>query len=160
MMGHKVGLHYRQGEEYYQDEIMRQAAFLSVALGVPVTSFSTHRPKAGSEYDKYNVLGLVNAYGKEFFTRTDNPEEAEVKYISDSKFRWNYGYPSEELLSKHDRVQVLVHPFQWSEAPSTMAECFDALYRQKVEDLIQTFRDEYERFSEVEHGRKDMDLQA
>jgi len=157
-LGHKIGLHYRQDDEYYQDEIMRQAEFLSVALGIPVTSFSTHRPKADSEYDKYNVLGLINAYGKEFFTRTDNPEEAEVKYITDSKFRWNYGYPSAEVLAKHDRVQVLVHPFQWSEELSTMAECFDALYEQKVEDLIQTFRDEYTRFSEVENGRKEMDL--
>lgn len=158
MLGHKIGLHYRQGDGDYHDEIYRQAEFLSAELGVPITSFSTHRPKAGSEYDKYNVLGLLNAYGKEFFTRTDNPEKAEIKYISDSKFRWNYGYPSEELLSKYDRVQVLVHPFQWSEEPSTMAECFDDLYKQKGEDLIQTFRDEFERFSEVENGRKEMDL--
>ena len=158
MNGHQIGLHYRQGKGNNPTEIKRQAKYLSEALGFPVLSFSTHRPKKDSEYDKYQVPGLINAYDKKFFTRTDNPEKAEVKYISDSKFRWNYGYPSEELLLKHDRVQVLVHPFQWSEEPSTMAECFDGIYREKMGDLIQTFRDEYERFKEVENGRKRMDL--
>ena len=158
ILGHQVGLHYRQGRENDADEISRQAKYLSETIGFPVTSFSVHRPKAGSEYEKIEVPGLINAYGREFFTRTDNPEKAEVKYISDSKFRWNYGYPSAELLAKHDRVQVLVHPFQWAEEPFTLAQCFYGLYAQKSKDLIQTFRDEYERFSEVEDGRKEVDL--
>ena len=160
MNGHQIGLHYRQEENDFPSEIKRQAEYLSDALGIAVTSFSTHRPKKDSEYEKYHVPGLINAYDKRFFTKTDNPEEAEVKYITDSKFRWNYGYPSEELLATHDRVQVLVHPFQWSEEPSTMAECFDSIYREKMGDLIQTFRNEYERFKEVEHGRKVLDLRS
>lgn len=146
-MGHDIGLHYRQagaGIVMEEEAIRAQAAALRLVLDIPVLSFSCHRPRG--DYNELEVRGMCNAYGPQFFEKTNHPEEAEVRYITDSKWRWN-GDP-EEIFSR-DKVQFLTHPFQWSEQGDGMAETFTRLLEHGDRLLVQTFINEYQRFSEI-----------
>lgn len=149
LLGHDIGLHYRQEEKENERKIASQIKTLEQEVGVKVRTFSTHRPKKGTDYDKYDIPGITNAYSKQFFTLTDDLENVDAKYISDSKYNWNYGYPSEQELKQRKRVQILVHPFQWFNSQTSMAECFRELAREKKRRLYQTFGEEFSRYKEV-----------
>ena len=149
-MGHDIGLHYRQTQNgrYVPIEIAKQIDEMTEKLQIPVKLFSTHRPKPETEYEKYEVEDAVNAYGEDFFERTENTDGVKIKYISDSKFRWNYGYPSTELLN-YLKCQILIHPFQWSEKRQTMSECFKGLEAEKNSLLKSIFENEFMRYKEI-----------
>lgn len=150
--GHKIGLHYRQTDG--SADISQQARLLADELGIQVDRFSCHRPKRETRYEILSAPGLMNAYSCEFFTRTDDPEVAEVKYISDSGAQWNYGYPDAQTLTAHAKVQLLIHPFSWSEEGGGLEAIFKALMREAEEEHMATFRNELKRFKEVEEAVK------
>lgn len=144
--GHKVGLHYRQGSGM---TVVQECNMLEQLLGVKVDTFSVHRPKAGTPYDKIAFPGLHNAYSAPFFTRTDNFTDVRVKYVSDSKFRWNYGFPDKELFNTYAKVQVLIHPFGWSYDGSGGAEIFRRLVQDKQAEMERVFCTEFSRYREL-----------
>lgn len=152
LYGHEIGLHYRQRGGNAEEMIRKQINILSDWLGVPVKTFSTHRPKQDTPYDLYFVPGAINAYGKHFFTKTDDLDKVRVKYISDSKFRWNYGSEPLEAISGYDKAQILIHPFQWAEELVSMAECFTEITQQKAAAMMKTYRNEFTRYREVENA--------
>lgn len=145
-MGHKIGLHYRQGSSQC---VVEQCQMLEQFLGVKVDSFSIHRPQGRTAYHKISVLGLHNAYSAPYFTRTENYSDVRVKYVSDSKFRWNYGYPDAELFMTYAKVQVLIHPFSWSIDGCDGATVFARLAHEKQVQLERVFRNEFSRYAEL-----------
>ena len=137
--GHKIGLHYRWGEHPYE-EIVRQSKFLEWAIGARIDRYSTHRPQAWQNYEENLVPGMINAYGSRFFERTDHPETARVKYMSDSRYTWRFGFPDEENL-KAKRVQILIHPFQWES--ESIEDCFGRLLRIAEENNRENYKREF-----------------
>lgn len=150
-LGHKVGLHYRQkkgvnagSEIYYQTAVMQQQ------YNTTIDAFSIHRPNANTQYEKIKVYRLLNAYGEKFFERTSEPDKAVVKYISDSKQRWKYGYPDKAFLREHKKIQLLMHPFSWSEKAVTMTENFQSILNEKNDSTKAVFKNEFTRYTEIE----------
>ncbi len=144
-LGHRVGLHlHRMGlgpedRAAYEAEIAAQAAMLAQALGAPVMRMSYHRPAPWQLEERADhVCGLLNAYGPSFFEFSDAPSR--IVYSSDSQREWRYGHPLD--LVDRPRVQLLMHPDEWTAAPVTMAGNFAALTREADERLQRTFKAE------------------
>ncbi len=154
--GHSIGLHYHAHGQtdrvLVRDGVRDELRILSEALGRKVDCYSFHRPKKEIYYYDISIPGTFNAYSREFFTYAEDVTEEtklDVKYISDSKHRWNYGYPDYETLMKYPKVQLLIHPFSWTEAGYDNFQNFSHLIDEKRDQLIETLTDEFQRFSEV-----------
>lgn len=153
-MGHDIGLHFRQTGrplQWDEEDIRAQAAALRLVLDVPVLSFSCHRPHG--DYDKLEVRGLCNAYGPHFFERTDHPERATVKYISDSNLRWNWGYPDDETLYSYDRVQILTHPFSWGRDREGAVEIIDRIRKRAARRAEEVYMSDCPVYAGEKYGR-------
>lgn len=154
--GHTIGLHYHLNGQLdsvlVRDGVRDQLRMMSEMLGMDINSYSFHRPVKEVFYYNISIPYTINAYSKEFFTFAENVKEddvLEVKYIADSKHRWNYGFPDYETLIKHKKVQLLIHPFSWTEEGYDNCGNFMTLIDEKQNELIDTLNDEFQRFREV-----------
>lgn len=157
-MGHHIGLHYHlNGQTEYEDVrdgIRDQLRVFSELLGIKVDRFSVHRPIPEVYYHKIVVPGVINTYGPDFFTYCENvtdTTELEIRYITDSKHRWNYGYPDAETLNKYKKVHFLIHPDSWGEQACDLYGMFDTILREKNKEMIRTMDGEFQRFSEIKN---------
>jgi hypothetical protein len=158
-MGHDVGLHFHLNGitdiSRISEQISYEAEVFSKALGHHIEIFSIHRPTPDILAENIEASGLVNAYSPRFFTYTEdvvkNPPL--VKYISDSKHRWTYGYPDAATLAAADKVQILIHPFSWAidGKGGGILEVFSVLFDEKHSELVDTVGSEWVRFREVKH---------
>lgn len=154
--GHHIGLHYHLNGQLdpvlVRDGVRDQLRIMSEMLGMDINSYSFHRPVKEVYYYNITIPYTINAYSKEFFTFAENVQEdddLEVKYIADSKHRWNYGFPNYETLMKHKKVQILIHPFSWTDRGYDNLDNFSSLIDEKQKELIDTLNDEFQRFREV-----------
>lgn len=154
--GHHIGLHYHlNGQTEFmdvRDGVRDQIRILSEMLGTKVDRFSIHRPIKEVYYHKINIPGIYNAYAPEFFSYADEITEEtklDVKYIADSKHRWNYGIPIGKDLIENKKIQILIHPFSWTETGYDNLNNFKSLLNEKNDELIMTLSDEFKRFSEI-----------
>lgn len=154
--GHHVGLHFHLNgltdEVSVRDGIRDELRFLSEMLGTNVDRFSMHRPVKEVYYYRIHINGVINTYSPEFFTYAENvtPDtELDVKYLCDSKHRWNYGYPDLENFKSHKKIQLLIHPFSWTKEGFDNYDNFTSLIHEKDIELIDTLDSEFKRFSEV-----------
>ncbi len=153
--GHHIGLHYHLNGQLdsvaVRDGVRDQIRIMSEMLGMSVDRYSFHRPKKEVYYYDISIPNTINAYAKEFFTFAENVDSdtaLDVKYIADSKHRWNYGYPDYETLMKYKKIQILVHPFSWTEKGYDNCGNFISLIDEKQLELIETLTDEFQRFRE------------
>ena len=124
----------------------------SELLGIKVDRFSVHRPIPEVYYHKIVVPGVINTYGPDFFTyceEVNDSTELEVRYITDSKHRWNYGFPDEETLKKYKKIHFLIHPDSWGEEAGDLYHMFDTILREKNSEMIKTMDGEFQRFAEI-----------
>ncbi len=156
--GHHIGLHYHCNGQLdpvlVRDGVRDQMRIISEMLGMDVNSYSFHRPVKEIYYYNISIPYTINAYSKEFFTYAENvseDDELEVKYIADSKHRWNYGFPDYETLMKYKKVQLLIHPFSWTKDGYDNLGNFMTLIDEKENELINTLNDEFQRFREVKN---------
>lgn len=154
--GHNIGLHFHlnglNDEVSVRDGIRDEIRFLSEMLNHPVDRFSIHRPVKEVYYYKIHIKGIINAYSPQFFSYAENvtPEtKLEVKYLCDSKHRWNYGYPDAEMFKAHKKIQILIHPFSWTEQGYDNYDNFTSLIHEKDMELINTLDMEFKRFAEI-----------
>lgn len=154
--GHYIGLHYHLNGQLdpvaVRDGVRDQLRIMSEMLGMKIDRYSFHRPVKEVYYYNISVPNTINAYSKEFFSyaeKVDDATELDVKYIADSKHRWNYGYPDYETLMQNKKVQILVHPFSWTESGYDNLNNFVSLIDEKQLELIDTLTDEFQRFREV-----------
>lgn len=163
--GHHIGLHYHLERNldklYIRDGIRDQIRLMSEVFRYPVDRFSIHRPVEESKYYEIEIEGVINAYSKEFFTHVEDIKEhakLEVKYIADSKHRWNFGCPDEESIEKYPKIQLLIHPYSWSERGRSIAGMFHELADEKEKEMLDTFNEETKIYrlvkEEVESGRR------
>lgn len=154
-LGHEIGLHYRQPDEMQQPDheaaIRRQLSILGSELGMNLDLYSVHIPKNETEYDRYRVPSALNAYGNHFFHRFGRATKP-VLYISDSELKWNYGYPDSDTLRRENRIQILIHPYGWSDERRTPMGTFKMLTQTKMAEIHVCFMNEFHPYIELLKG--------
>lgn len=150
-MGHHIGLHLYishvpEGDwDSLQDELARQRLILETGLDLECTRFSFHRPPRWTLENRSDEIGgLLNAYGASFFEFTETPSQ--IRYLADSKHQWSYGHPLEDILQQ--KVQILIHPEEWSEQGGDIKETFRGLIDDHRNDFIETVDQETQRFKQ------------
>ncbi len=155
-MGHEVGLHFHLNGLEQVDEIKRaiekEIEIMNCKLSFCVDTFSIHRPTANVLSKNIKIPGLLNAYQNEFFSYVDDIETQvpEVKYLSDARHQWNYGlFPDKDTLFKNKKIQILTHPYSWTETGYDNLNNFRTLYHEKCQELLETFDSECKHFKEI-----------
>lgn len=155
-MGHEVGLHFHLNKltkiEEIKMQIKKEMEVMQNMLNISMGSFSIHRPTKEVLAADIHLDGYINTYQKEYFDYVEDMsvEKPSIKYISDARHQWNYGlYPDKKTLEQNDKVQILVHPYSWTEKGFTNEENFYSLIKEKQSEIIETFDSECKHFSEV-----------
>ncbi len=155
--GHTVGLHFNVGASEDAGEVTGRLATeiraMSELLGFSVTVFSIHRPSAWALRENLGLPGILNAYGRPFFSYAENvtaETPLRVRYFSDARHQWNYGLvPDRETLQKYDRVQILTHPYSWTPEGYGNVENFRTLVAERTEELLNTIDGECQHFAQA-----------
>lgn len=147
-MGHNVGLHFHLGKlvdgSNVEDEIIKEAKLFEDLIGIKVDRFSFHRPTQCLIKDYIEVEGLINCYGKKFFHYSENPHNnLDVRYISDSRHKWQCGHP---LNEKHEKIQLLIHPYSWSQEGNNNYNNYKSLLKEKDVELRESINRETSTF--------------
>ena len=143
-MGHKIGLHVHLGElkniENIKAYIIKDIETMEYYTKLPIDRFSFHQPPMEILRLNIEINGLINAYNEKYFIFTGDKDydNLSIKYFADSRHRWDYGYPDIENLIKHKKIQLLTHPFSWSEKGFNYEENFKMLINEKTKTLINT----------------------
>lgn len=156
-LGHRVGLHFyvthvAAGDWHHlEKELGAQRLLFETGLGLDCDRFSFHRPPRWVlENQEDEITGLINAYGKSFFEFSDQPQH--IKYIADSKHRWSYGHPLDAY--PQEKVQILIHPDEWSVSGGNTKQNFAALIGEHHDAFIDTLDGESKHFGEYRDDLK------
>jgi len=154
--GHVIGLHFALNGltdmDQIRSQIEREIKAWNMMLDFDVDTFSVHRPTNAVLAEDIKIDGILNAYENEFFTYADKVTEGmnlDVKYISDAQHRWNYGQPDRETLLGNDKVQVLTHPYSWTETGYDNLHNFETLIEERRQELIRTIDNECKHFAAI-----------
>ena len=150
-LGHHIGLHQNPPSsmklDTLKDYIMRDITILEECYGFEIDRFAFHRPK--KEYLNYYVQldNRINCYDKKFFHFfEDKPESLEILYLADSNHKWKYGYPLDFDFSKINKLQLLTHPFSWSDSGGDNYGNFVTLIRERNDELVNSMNTETNTF--------------
>jgi hypothetical protein len=153
--GHRIGLHFALNGlsdiEQIRQQIRKEMEILRAMFGFEVGQFSIHRPSAEVLEANIKYPDVINAYQDEFFTYSAdaaNDPHLQVKYLSDANHIWRYGYPDEKTLNGHDKIQILTHPFAWTEKGYDNFENYKTLLREKYEEMLASIDNECKDFHE------------
>lgn len=154
-MGHYIGLHQNPPSDISDDQlinyIIKDIETLEHYYGFEVDRFAFHR--CGSNpgiLEKYvEVPDKINCYAKEFFHyfSGDKPEELRVHYLADSNHEWKYGHPLHvDYWDLPQKMQLLTHPFSWSDDGYDNISNFTKLIRERNEELLTSMDSETKTF--------------
>ena len=153
-MGHYIGLHQNppmMEDEELIDYIIKDIETLEHYYGFEVDRFAFHR--CGSNpgiLEKYvEVPDKINCYAKEFFHyfNEDKPEELRVHYLADSNHQWKYGHPfNVDYWELPQKMQLLTHPFSWSDEGYDNIVNFTKLIRERNIELLSDMNSETKTF--------------
>lgn len=153
-MGHRIGLHFHVHEMkdrgIIAQRIIEECAVLSSFLGMDIDCFSFHRPPSFVLEHPISLDKIINAYGSEYFTYSENPKSLDptqsIKYVADSCNRWNYVSPWDrpcfEMFEKFPKVQILCHPYSWSECGADTLSNLRNVIAENRAEFVQTLDDE------------------
>lgn len=153
-MGHYIGLHQnppQMSDDELVDYITKDIETLEHYYGFSVDRFAFHR--CGSNpgiLERYvEVPGKINCYAKEFFHyfSGDKPEEIRVHYLADSNHDWKYGHPFNiDYWDLPQKMQLLTHPYSWTEEGYENISNFTKLIRERNEELLMDMNTETKTF--------------
>lgn len=153
--GQTIGLHFALNGmtdmEQVRKQIVKEMHMLSEMLGFEITQFSVHRPSPDVLRENIKLPNIINAYQDDFFTFAENvtdESKLNVKYMSDANHIWRYGYPTEENIFNHDKIQILTHPFAWTKKGYDNFENYQTLVQEKYEELVDSVDAECKDFAE------------
>ena len=153
--GHQIGLHFALNGmtdmELVRRQIVKEMNILSQMFGFKIDTFSIHRPSKDVLRENIKLPGMVNAYQDDFFTFAEDAGKGaslKVKYMSDANHIWRYGYPDEENITGHNKVQILTHPFAWCKKGYNNFDNYKALIREKFREMIESVDNECKDFGE------------
>ena len=156
--GHKIGLHFHcngltQREEIEKTILLEIGIFKEV-LNIRVDRFSIHRPSEDILKMNIRLPGIINTYDERYFTLVNDIRKLtpkNVKYIADSKHKWNYGEPSYSTLKNAKRIQLLIHPYSWTTEGYSNLNNFQSLLLEKRNLFISIFEEETNHFKEIKN---------
>ena len=153
-MGHYIGLHQNppmMEDEELVDYILKDIETLEHYYGFEVDRFAFHR--CGSNpgiLEKYvEVPGKINCYAEDFFHyfSGDKPEDLRVHYLADSNHQWKYGHPLHiDYYDLPQKMQLLTHPYSWSEEGYDNISNYTKLIRERNEELLTSMDSETKTF--------------
>ena len=139
-LGHKIGLHQNpplMEIEKLGNYIITDIHLLEHFYGFEIDRFAFHRPKKEFLASYINLKDKINCYGKNFFHYFDEkPDKLDVLYLADSNHEWKYGYPLEFDFSKINKLQLLTHPFSWTENGGDNYGNYLSLIRERNKELL------------------------
>lgn len=151
-LGHKVGLHFyvthieENNWELLETELVNQSEILSLAINRRIDRFSYHRPPRWVLENRQNkIKELINMYGNSFFELSESPKN--IKYLADSKHCFPYGNPIENF--DFDKIQILLHPDEWSNIGYDAKENFNVLTKEHLQQIQLTFKTETKYYSKL-----------
>ena len=152
-MGLSVGLHAYVTHIQEHDwkalnaELLAQKAIMEIGLGLKIDRFSFHRPADWVLKNRSDVMnGLLNLYGGSFFEHTKTPKTPKhIKYLADSRHRWDYGHPLEN--HNYKKFHLMIHPDEWFIRTLGEAENFEKLNSDHMIGFRQTLEAETTNFS-------------
>jgi len=149
-LGHHIGLHQNPPLMKIEDlgsYIMNDIKILEHFYGFEIDRFAFHRPK--KEYlSSYVMLETkINCYDKKFFHYFDEkPDKINVLYLADSNHEWKYGYPLDYDFSKINKLQLLTHPYSWTNIGGDNYGNFLSLIRERNNELVGSMNTETNTF--------------
>ena len=153
-MGHYIGLHQnppQMDDDELVDYILKDIETLEHYYGFEVDRFAFHR--CGSNpgiLEKYvEVPEKINCYAEDFFHyfSGDKPEELRVHYLADSNHQWKYGHPLHiDYYDLPQKMQLLTHPYSWSEEGYDNISNYTKLIRERNEELLTSMDSETKTF--------------
>jgi len=153
-LGHSIGLHQNppsMRDSELIDYISKDIETLEHYYGFEVDRFAFHR--CGSNptiLEKYvEVPNKINCYSKEFFHyfQGEKPNEIRVRYVADSNHKWKYGHPLDLDFSKVEKIQLLTHPYSWTEKGiSDNYSNYTLLIKERNDELISSMNTETRTF--------------
>ena len=150
-LGHHIGLHQNPPSsmklDTLKDYIMRDITILEDCYGFEIDRFAFHRPKKEYLNCYVELDNRINCYDKKFFHFfEDKPESLEILYLADSNHKWKYGYPLDFDFSKINKLQLLTHPFSWSDNGGDNYGNFVTLIRERNDELVNSMNTETNTF--------------
>ena len=152
-MGHYIGLHQNppmMKDDELVDYISKDIETLEHYYGFAVDRFAFHRcglnPQLLKKY--VEVPEKINCYAKDFFHyfKGKRPSKLNVHYIADSNHRWKYGYPLELDFNNISKLQLLTHPYSWTERGFDNYTNYHGLIRERNSELIKSMSTETNTF--------------
>ena len=160
--GHHIGLHVHM-EGFNKDQDLTQLTYFSFVdyirkdvenlahyLDIPIDRFVFHRPRPKWLREPVKVNGLMNLYDKPFFHyyEGNRPDDLEVFYFADSNHKWKWGHPmikpktSDGKEIEIKKLQLLMHPYSWTDKGYTNDDNFDTLIHEKVVEMKHSMAEE------------------
>ena len=150
-LGHHIGLHQNPPSslklDTLKDYIMRDITILEDSYGFEIDRFAFHRPKKEYLNCYVELENKINCYDRKFFHFFDKrPESLDILYLADSNHKWKYGYPLDFDFLKINKLQLLTHPFSWSEKGGDNYGNFVSLIRERNDELVNSMNTETNTF--------------
>ena len=149
-LGHHIGLHQNPPIMELEDlgqYIMTDIQILEHFYGFEIDRFAFHRPKKEYLESYITLKDKINCYDKKFFQYfNEKPDKLDVLYLADSNHEWKYGYPLDFDFAKLDKLQLLTHPFSWSETGGDNYGNFLSLIRERNNELVNSMDTETNTF--------------
>lgn len=120
MMNHRVGLHFDETvypigkKEDFLNLVEQEAYVIESCFGLKRIPVSFHRPSQWILEKDLDLGERQNTYSRLFFEN--------FKYVSDSRMYWREDVFDLIKSGKHPRIQLLTHPFWYSEKEVSMRE--------------------------------------
>ena len=140
-LGHHIGLHQNppvMEMEQLGRYILTDINILQHFYGFEIDRFAFHRPKKEYLSSYITLENKINCYDKKFFHYFDGdkPEKLNVLYLSDSNHKWKFGYPLDFDFSKINKLQLLTHPYSWTEDGADNYGNYLSLIRERNKELL------------------------
>ena len=151
-MGHKIGLHVNlsglANMNHIDTFIKNDAHILQSGLDLPIDRFSFHRPTHDLLRLNLRIDDLINAYDPMYFHfyHLTPPKALRVFYFSDSEHRWKYGNPLTILDKPTKKLQLLLHPYVWSNEGYDNEHTFNELIKEKHQWMLEAMHSECHNF--------------
>ena len=149
-LGHHIGLHQNPPLMKIEDlgsYIMNDIKILEHFYGFEIDRFAFHRPKKEYLSNYVTLENKINCYDTKFFHYFDEkPDKINVLYLADSNHEWKYGYPLDYDFSKIDKLQLLTHPYSWTETGGDNYGNFLSLIKERNKELVNSMNTETKTF--------------
>ena len=127
--------------------VKKDIDILSNSINMDINIFNFHRPTIDLLLSNIKIEGLINTYSDLYFHayKGRQPQNLNVRYISDSNHMWKYGYPT---TSNNSKLQLNFHPFSWSKQGYENTLNFKKLIKERNKEMVNSMNDEIKTFPE------------